>query len=386
MGLVDVLVTRTDPTHQCENGLCYNGPNQAWGFTYFLTLTTYQTASVPTSPTRPFAPRFDQANAVLNAEVVESESNVYCLLPTSLCTVYMVPNIEQTMAPRLPLIPSPYNTSSPVTLPYGGAGGANGGVGGRGHAKHPPFPVVLDNVVSDLVAGSNGATGGEIPQETLSLDWDCGVGGMGGGAIELIAVNDLIIGPHGGISVDGSDGDSAYRGGGGGSGGTVLLSAGGVLVIQSNVTARGGTGGDGLTLGGRGGGGGGGGRIAGYAQSLNVLDGAGFDASGGYGGTDQPRKPDPPLPYIGQIEVYYPFLGFYNGLERNASNIDGADGVVQLMTAGGAQYRVELDVREGCMCVYICMCVCASPCVCVCAYACACQRGSSAPHYAFRQS
>lgn len=57
VGLVSAHVTRTDPTGQCQAGLCYNGPQQAWGYTYFLTLATYDSVNVPTSPTRPGNPR-----------------------------------------------------------------------------------------------------------------------------------------------------------------------------------------------------------------------------------------------------------------------------------------------------------------------------------------
>lgn len=82
---------------------------------------------------------------------------------------------------------------------------------------------------------------------------NCGAGGSGGAALELIAVNDLIIGAHGGINLDGEEGENGFRAGGGGSGGTLLISAGGVIVIHSTISARGGAGGKGVGLGGRGG-------------------------------------------------------------------------------------------------------------------------------------
>ena len=125
---------------------------------------------------------------------------------------------------------------------------------------------------------------------------------MGGGAFELIAVNDIIIGRRGILSVDGGDGSGGAFGGGGGSGGTVLLSAGGTITVHGTVSARGGRGGAGVGVGARGGGGGGGGRLASYAQALNVED-ANLDVGGGAGALDNGPEVVPATPYIGQIGV-----------------------------------------------------------------------------------
>ena len=92
-----------------------------------------------------------------------------------------------------------------------------------------------------------------------------GRGGAGGGAIELVAVNDLEIGDFCHITVDASDGhESNNAGGGGGSGGSVLLAAGGVIRLLGSISAKGGHGGPAPL----GGGGGGGGRVALYANAL----------------------------------------------------------------------------------------------------------------------
>jgi hypothetical protein len=354
-GLLTAHVTRTDPTRQCENGLCWNGPNQAWGYTYFLTLSTYENVEAPTSPTRPQNPRFDQPGPVIPLTV--SGVNVTCTVDQVTSSVFLSDNIPQTPAPRIPY--HPYNMSSPVTLPYGGAGGSNGGSGGFGHARQPPFPPVLDDVVSDIVAGSNGAAGGEIPQQTMSLQWDIGAGGCGGGALELIAVNDLVIGPHATISVDGMDGEAANRAGGGGSGGTVLMSAGGVIVIQGRVSAKGGRGGNGVGLSGRGGGGGGGGRIASYSQSVNIVGQGELDLSGGNGGLDAPTVASAsPTPSPGDPNRrYYPFKSFHNGVVRTEVNTHGKQGVLHMISAGGARYRIDLAVRFVAMAVSI-VCKC----------------------------
>jgi hypothetical protein len=110
-----------------------------------------------------------------------------------------------------------------------------------------------------------------------------GRGGHGGGAIEIIAANDIVIGTYGAISVRGEDGQqsSGGGGGGGGSGGTILLAAGGTVVNQGVLDVSGGNGGfggqgddylsdsrgSGIGNVNYGGGGGGGGRIAMYAES-----------------------------------------------------------------------------------------------------------------------
>ncbi len=164
-------VVRTDPTNKCKHGLCFNGPPAAWGYTYFLTLSTFATVSVPTSPTRPANPRFDQFELTEAAKLRVTAKNVVCTLVTATADVLIRDNIEQTITPRMPFHPCNSSSASslaPVSIPYGGAGGSNGGRGGFrgfGHAVQPPFPPVLDAVVSDIVAGSNGATGGEIVQQ-----------------------------------------------------------------------------------------------------------------------------------------------------------------------------------------------------------------------------
>ena len=107
-----------------------------------------------------------------------------------------------------------------------------------------------------------------------------GRGGAGGGAIELVAVNDLEIGEFCHIRVDAAPGhESNNAGGGGGSGGSVLLAAGGVIRLRGTISARGGAGGAAP----RGGGGGGGGRVALYANALWRPDdvSARIDVAGG---------------------------------------------------------------------------------------------------------
>ncbi len=138
-----------------------------------------------------------------------------------------------------------HNVTSPVTLPYGGVGASYGGYGGRGHARHGPAATYNDVVLTDLLGGSGGAIGGEVVHQTLALKSGpagsylgshMGYGGAGGGVLEIIATNDIIINKRSGISVDGEPGEDSFRGGGGGSGGTLMMSAGGVIGAQQLLT------------------------------------------------------------------------------------------------------------------------------------------------------
>ena len=63
-------------------------------------------------------------------------------------------------------------------------------------------------------------------------------------SVEIIALNDIMIGSNGVISCDGEAGASGYlSGGGGGSGGSILLSAGGLVRLDGRLSVRGGDGG-----------------------------------------------------------------------------------------------------------------------------------------------
>ena len=114
-------------------------------------------------------------------------------------------------------------------------------------------------------------------------------GGSGGGAIEIIATNDIIIGSNVTISCAGEPGVSGYMSaGGGGSGGTLLLAAGGTLFIDGKLSVAGGGGGHKKanmskkldSFGGHGGGGAGG-RIALYGRSVVLGETSTISLDGG---------------------------------------------------------------------------------------------------------
>ena len=97
-----------------------------------------------------------------------------------------------------------------------------------------------------------------------------GLGGDGGGAIELIAANDIVLGSYGRVLANGADGQqSSQGGGGGGSGGAIVIAAGGTAVNEGYISVQGGLGGfGGLENTDMSGGGGGGGPAALFGDSV----------------------------------------------------------------------------------------------------------------------
>jgi len=134
---------------------------------------------------------------------------------------------------------------------YGGAGGAGSGAGGVDYGM---------SSLEDLLGGSGGA-GGHGGGHPSAL----GAGG-GGGAVELVSAQNIVLGPEAEILADGSDGFGGSEvGSGGGSGGGILLAAQRIICAAgATVSAQGG---DGAIVPPRkGAGGGGGGRIAFYSK------------------------------------------------------------------------------------------------------------------------
>ncbi len=161
---------------------------------------------------------------------------------------------------------------------YGGGGGGFGGAGGGGGDSGGAGGSTYGDLLTQLVGGSGGATG-----IALNSGGTYGTsGGGGGGAMELVAVNSLVIDAGGVVQADGGSGNgAAYGGSGAGSGGGIILQAS-TVTNDGTVSAVGGNGGGGGCCGGGGGGGGG---------ILDVLyrtqqDGTGtYDVAGGSGGS-----------------------------------------------------------------------------------------------------
>ena len=263
-------VTRTDPTENCDDGLCLNGPFTSRGLLWTVYVTTngsYDNVT-PTSPTSPLA---------------TLEGPYWRMIPhiegltgiNSTVTIFLSTN-ESNLSP-LNLL----QVTFPFSLAYGGAGGSHGGLGGAGYGINPIGPTYNDRTVIDLLGGSGGCMRSVHPYDINSfLGPTNGNGGHGGGAIELIAANDIVIGNYGRIIMRGGDaGQTSEGGGGGGSGGTILLTSGTTILSDGYLDVSGGAGGfGGFEHPGLSGGGGGGGRIAWYAESVTnngaaVVDG-----------------------------------------------------------------------------------------------------------------
>lgn len=275
------FVIRSDPVRNCDDGLCRNGPFQSRGliWTIYITTDVETDNTTPTSPSSPLA----AINATLSFLGIEYDM---------LTGINASAVLTRGLAESPDIFLSKLDIEIPFSLAWGGAGGSFGGAGGVGYGPNPVGPTYSDQRLTDLVGGSGGCMRSPQPFEINSIRGDVlGRGGAGGGAIELIAANDITIGTYGKIVARGGDGEQTSEGGGGGgSGGAVLLAAGGVVYVEGSVDVSGGSGG----YGGPGvgtersreselhywlsqgksppaplaGGGGGGGRIAIFAESI----------------------------------------------------------------------------------------------------------------------
>ena len=267
---------------QCNDGLCPDGPTQAGGYTWTLTLTT-RIGNI--SPSNPSSIIFDEEGPIEN---LTTENHLTgCVL--SLCPTV---EISKGHANSPTKILRKVTTTKPFSLSLNGVGGSHGGKGGISTASHGninPGPTCGDPAISrDLLGGSGGAQGVLWPHEAIMFENSFLRGGNGGGAVELVAANDIVLGPYASISCNGQSGSHGYTfAGGGGAGGSILLASNGSIDLDDNVTlsAKGGNGGtiwSSLTVD-SGGGGGGGGRIALYSNSINLglNDIAKLDVSGG---------------------------------------------------------------------------------------------------------
>ena len=267
------FVTRNDPTQNCDDGMCNNGPLAARGmiWTAFVTTDLNYDDITPHSPTSPLTYVEGTFFRVVadGSGMKGNGSNVNVTYGTSLSPNQLMSHLTIT---------------TPFSLAYGGAGASHGGLGGKGYSENPIGPIYNDDKITDLIGGSGGCMRGVnafginlVKQRTT------GFGGHGGGAIEIIAANDIVVGPFGSLNANGQDGEqSSEGGGGGGSGGAIILAAGGTIMNEGTISVVGGKGGfggyDNPTMNG---GGGSGGRVALFGESVTIRDTARVDISGG---------------------------------------------------------------------------------------------------------
>lgn len=268
-------VVRNDPTQNCDDGLCIDGPHPARGMTWSVYVTTNMTYDniTPTSPT---------------SKLVKNSSVDYFIEPIISGLSGINANVSivfgGTTSPDQ--LMSNLLTDKSFSLAFGGAGASYGGIGGIGYGINPVAKPYNDEKITDLLGGSGGCMKGTHPFLINALNGRTfGRGGHGGGAIELVAANDIVIGTFGKISARGEDGEqSSGGGGGGGSGGAILVVAGGVVVIEGILDVTGGAGGYGgasNNVDSQSGGGGSGGRIAIFGQSITALSTASISIGGG---------------------------------------------------------------------------------------------------------
>ena len=176
------FVSRIDPTENCDDGLCNNGPNPARGmvWTCFVTTDVYQDNVSPTSPTSTLTGTVGEYHRVTadTSNLNGTNAAVDITFSTALS-----PN---TLFAQLEIM-------NPFSLAYGGGGASYGGLGGAGYSENPVGYVYNDDRISDLIGGSGGCMRGTSPFEINSAV-TTGVSGDGSGAIEVVASNDIVIG------------------------------------------------------------------------------------------------------------------------------------------------------------------------------------------------
>lgn len=240
--LTEVQVSRSSKNSNCNDGYCKDGPHRSGGYTWDIILSTSQGNTSPYSPTSP-----DHDN-VGTIEALTFTNNL------TVCVDGSCPEISVVR-----------KSSTPFSLSFGGGGGSYGGLGGLGQGNFSTSMIYGDERLSNLYGGSGGALGYVSPFDTrMTQIASKSRGGSGGGAIALIAQNDIFLGANSKLSVNGESGWASYiYGGGGGSGGSILLSSGGATTVNGILEAKGGNGGQPWSTGEKFvGGGGSGGRIA----------------------------------------------------------------------------------------------------------------------------
>ncbi|GMH67720.1 hypothetical protein TrRE_jg6907, partial [Triparma retinervis] len=287
--LAHVFVVRTDPADNCNDGYCKNGPTKEGGYMWTLTLFTYTDNVTPTFPLSPLA---DTEGAYSTLTATNQLIDTIC---TDFSSDPNCPTIDISMDHSLTSVDAlrELTANRPFSLAFGGGGAGYGADGGAGYGFTSAGVAYGDEKITQLVGGSGGQLGYVHPFEANLWDRPRGRGGAGGGAIEIVAVNDIHLGPSSNLYFEGENGfDSQMTAGGGGSGGSILLSAGGTIKLDGKLSVKGGNGGAAEQPNGRSdlatnghGGGGSGGRIALYAQSITFGKDSEVDVSGGVGAT-----------------------------------------------------------------------------------------------------
>ena len=334
--VVSADVVRTDPTGNCNDGFCLNGPTQSLGYTWFLSITTDIGNISPHSPTSAL---FDSEGKIEDLAAI----NYLTGCVNGECPQIVINSGHNTSSSH---ITSSLKVQKPFSLSYGGSGAGHGGKGGQGFTFPPTGNMYGDEYLSNLYGGSGGSSGlQELIQLTIADIFSRARGGSGGGALELIAHNDIVLGTSAALICNGESGwDNFSTAGGGGAGGSILLAAGGSISISGRLSAKGGSGGNRRDITKRNtlarfSGGGGGGRIAVYGQSVTLTNNPmQVDVSGG---TCQKMTPDEDYCHGENGTIY-----IQKGLEQEIrldSSLGGAMGTSVAMIVQGKSSQKALD-------------------------------------------
>ena len=178
-------VQRIDPSENCDDGLCPNGPLQSRGMIWSIYITTND-EDINITPYSPSSTVANTTAAFIMPTVDKSN------LKGSNVTVTVTFNGEYSTDDKMQQL----LVDRPFSLAYGGAGASYGGSGGRGYADNPTGPIYGKDTIDNLWGGSGGCQRGPHPME-INIGpgiRSYGRGGHGGGAIEIVASNDITIG------------------------------------------------------------------------------------------------------------------------------------------------------------------------------------------------
>jgi hypothetical protein len=198
------FVERTDPSGNCDDGLCPNGPFLSRGYQW----TVYVAVDEEFGNITPYSPTSSLAST--NGSIANVSVEFSGLTGTNASATLLLG--LQTSSDQMKALLA---LSIPFSLCFGGAGGSFGGTGGQGYSEISVGSTYGDLKLADLFGGSGGCMRAKDPFEPNAyLGIVPGKGGAGGGAMELIAINDIKIGSFGMLDMRGGPAEQTSEGGG----------------------------------------------------------------------------------------------------------------------------------------------------------------------------
>ena len=137
--LSTVQVLRSDPTENCNDGFCENGPDRSGGYTWTLTLTTQVGNNSPLSPT---ATQFDVEGDIATMTV---RNQLTGCIESQCPTIQIEMGHSKSHNREMRII----DGKKPFSLAFGGAGAGHGGKGGNGFWG-PAGKIYGDERISNL--------------------------------------------------------------------------------------------------------------------------------------------------------------------------------------------------------------------------------------------